>query len=377
MRPCGGRRVTMIVSSRAGDSAAGVFRAVCRAGLVTLTLWLAGAGVAVASRWRVERTPKGVGDLSAVSCYSADACTAVADEVALRSDGRRWSSEKTARPRASRRWQLSDVSCPSGTACIAVGRLNPRASRSVALAERWDGSTWHVQRLPVPGGESTSSDLSRVSCTSPSACTAIGHVGLHSDLLIERWNGTKWSIQRLPDTSIELSDVSCTAQALCTAVGYQIAPDSSGVVAARWSGDKWSISEAPRSYFGVDINAVSCPTVRACTWVGYFDGGSSGTEAVAGRWDGTSWTSPAFTGASTLNGVSCTSATACTAVADDGTARTWNGGRWAAQQTAIEVTRPYLRDVSCVSRKVCVAVGELDFTSGGPHSVRAVVERRS
>ncbi len=111
---------------------------------------------------------------------------------------------------------------------------------------------------PDPGRRVEQQRPGPVSCTSPSACTAIGHVGLHSDLLIERWNGTKWSIQRLPDTSIELSDVSCTAQALCTAVGYQVGMGSPGVIAARWSSGKWSISEAPRSYFGVDINAVSC-----------------------------------------------------------------------------------------------------------------------
>lgn len=386
VRPCGGivsvpdredllRRVTMIVSSRAGDSAAGVLRAVCRAGLVMLTVWLAGAGVAGASRWRVERTPKGVGDLSAVSCYSARACTAVGGELALRSTGSKWATQRTATPVASRYWQFSGVSCPSATTCFAVGLRNPRrASRFVALAERWDGSTWHQQRIPIPDGRTNDSDLAAVSCTSPTACTAVGDDGTYSNgdyrPLIERWNGETWSVQRAPAGSRDLTSVSCTARALCTAVGeglsLQLLTDS----ALRWSGGRWTISPAPSSYGVVGFDAVSCVSAKLCVWAGGLDGGSGPNEPVAGRWDGAVWTQPTFVSgndyAEYLTDVSCTSTRACIAVALDGAIYRWNGARWASERIPRQSFEHGLDGVSCVSRTVCVAVGDNGF-----------VERRS
>ena len=43
----------------------------------------------------------------------------------------------------------------------------------MTLAEVWDGSTWTVQSTPNPTG-ATSGSLYGVSCTSATACTAVG-----------------------------------------------------------------------------------------------------------------------------------------------------------------------------------------------------------
>jgi hypothetical protein len=43
----------------------------------------------------------------------------------------------------------------------------------VALAERWNGTTWAIQRTPHPEG-ATINSLQAVSCPSKTRCTAVG-----------------------------------------------------------------------------------------------------------------------------------------------------------------------------------------------------------
>ena len=54
------------------------------------------------------------------------------------------------------------------------------------MAERWNGTAWAMQSIPNPNG---SGQLNGVSCTSASACTAVGYYGGYVTLA-ERWNGT-------------------------------------------------------------------------------------------------------------------------------------------------------------------------------------------
>jgi hypothetical protein len=98
----------------------------------------------------------------------------------------------------------------------------------VTLAERWNGTAWTVQTTPNPGSaEGTYSTLEGVSCTSATACTAVGSsnpiaTGLTATLA-ERWNGTAWSIQATPNPSgaetSELNEVSCPSDSACAAAG--------------------------------------------------------------------------------------------------------------------------------------------------------------
>jgi hypothetical protein len=63
------------------------------------------------------------------------------------------------------------VSCLSSSSCEAVGyRL---ISPAGTAAEGWDGSIWSSQSTPNPAG-AFESVLSGLSCTSASACMAVG-----------------------------------------------------------------------------------------------------------------------------------------------------------------------------------------------------------
>lgn len=334
--------------------------------MVTAALWLAVAGVAYASPWRLEVVPRGVTTLSAVSCSSELTCAAVGGRQALRWNGVRWSIQKPAEPTALTGWRLAGVSCPSAAACFAVGSVGDGRS-SVALVERWNGSRWRVQRIAVPGTPQTFSDLTAVSCSSATACTAVGTDDAvpAGNSLIERWNGSTWSTEQAPAGSTELTGVSCTTRTLCTAVG-QFVNGPTGFAtytpaALRWYGGSWSLSQVPRGYDVEDFNAVSCPSARVCMIVGVGNNTGSGPPIpLAVRWDGTHWSAPAQPGGGQglgrLLAVSCSSARSCTATGfgEFGTIAAWNGAHWS---TRISPNGVVFSGISCTSTRACVAVG--------------------
>jgi hypothetical protein len=175
---------------------------------------MAGPGVAAAtpvSDWSIQSTPNPVGSnfnlLAGVSCLSISQCTSVGGAVnsagslvtlAQRWQGSSWTLESTPNPAGSNFDLLSGVSCTSSTACTAVGGAD-----QVTLAELWDGSSWTIQ--PTPNPPAYVSSLSGVSCTSASACTAVGSWGTTNTFtpvltLAERRGGT----QKTPSCSLKL-----------------------------------------------------------------------------------------------------------------------------------------------------------------------------
>ena len=181
------------------------------------------------------------GGMTSVSCVSPTACTAVgsvdfsegdgvgyAGPVVKRWNGKRWSIQWT--PSVLPVAVLAGVSCPSLTACTAVGSNGPHPA-----AEAWNGKKWSIQRIPTPA-HVTDAQMTGVSCTSPTACTAVGiyHKAAGRQLLLaERWNGKKWSIQRLPGHGT-LAGVSCGSPTVCTAVG-EVSFDGPPLI-ERWTG---------------------------------------------------------------------------------------------------------------------------------------------
>ena len=80
---------------------------------------------------------------------------------------------------------------------MAVGTYNDGV---FGIAEHWDGSRWTVQHLPVPPvppGEEPLVLPASVSCASATACVTVG--GSQAATMAERWNGTTWTIQRTPN----------------------------------------------------------------------------------------------------------------------------------------------------------------------------------
>jgi hypothetical protein len=101
---------------------------------------------------------------------------------------------------------------------VAVGDVNDRGNTSSTLVESWDGTSW--SQLPSPSG-SRYNYLNDVSCSSATACTAVGYDrnNTREATLVESWDGTSWSIVHAPGTGDTLNGVSCVTASGCMADG--------------------------------------------------------------------------------------------------------------------------------------------------------------
>jgi hypothetical protein len=290
---------------------------------------------------------------------------------------------------------LSGVSCWSATACAAAGYYLDTEGIVVGLVEGWNGTTWEVQPTPNHAG-ATGSHLESVSCSSSTACTATGYYensqGAHFTLA-EQWNGSTWKVQTTPTSgnSANLASVSCTSATECTAVGQTISgnPAKKAPLVERWNGTEWKTQTVatPSGYEEGWFSGVSCPASNACTAVGSYISPSLGVLALAERWNGTTWSVQATPELKEyfeiyLNGVSCSAASACTAVGEyqhalrhgkEALVERWNGTSWQIQESpnptgkeAEEKSQWKLSEVSCPSATSCVAIGSYNNSPGHP-----------
>ncbi len=233
--------------------------------------------------------------LNSVSCVAADACMAVGWVYQGRQywplaewwNGSTWRIQSKVE-RAS--WAgsfLSGVSCTSSIACVAVG-WNDRTAQPTAA--RWDGNSWSPTTTVTPSGM-IGSEFHQVSCVGPSACVAVGsqqsQVG-DSQPLIERWNGSTWTLESLPirssDRVTDLASLSCWDANDCVAVGTSFADRRFGhLLIVRWNRLRWAIESAPEPPGSrvTGLHGVSC-SMGACTAVGSFNAGS-GYQTLAER----------------------------------------------------------------------------------------------
>ena len=192
--------------------------------------------------------------------------------------------------------------------------------------------------------------------------------------------GSTWKVEPTPNqrkTSAginEFSAVSCTSGRACTAVGSHAASLSSPsfTLAERWNGANWRIQPTilPKGAEGSAFSGVSCASATACTAVGQaFEKAARRSVNLAEAWNGTSWRvqaipTPKGSTDGILRAVSCTSSNACTAVGfyDNAAgqvlavAERWNGKAWRIQALPKPATTE-LHGVSCSTAHACTAVG--------------------
>ena len=328
------------------------------------------------------------GSLSGVTCRDGTTCFAVgfaydgtgSSPLVVRWKGTSWSRVTSPNPAGGPGF-FEDVSC-SGTTCFAVGEfIRDTTHRAQTLVERWNGIVWSVVASPNPPGVNDSS-LRSVSCPTRTRCVAVGTTQLDTDpttqkTLIERWNGTSWSIIASPNVAgaefIQLTGVSCSVPSDCTAVGSSVAHTNNGTLTSsslieRWNGTAWSIIAGPNSggTASSGLAGISCPASTLCIAVGSYTLDGRGLTLID-RWDGTSWSVVANGGVdSRLRRVACTSPTNCFAVGDavnGSTLKTlierWNGTSWAiASSPNLAVPTLRLSGVACATATMCMAVGQ-------------------
>ncbi len=257
---------------------------------------------------------------------------------------------------------VNGVSCVSSSDCTAVGYTN-NGTFDQTLVEHWDGTAWRP--VTSPNASSNDNQLVAVSCSSSSDCTAVGSYsnGTIYQTLVEQWDGTAWTILTSPNVSTTVSvlllGVTCTSASDCTAVGKYFPSAGSGdtqPVIEHWDGASWSISSSPTPP-GPDywLDGVTCVSASDCTAVGGYE-----DATLIEHWDGMAWSivsSPttAVIGPNEwLTSVSCASASDCIAVGFESTVH-WDGTAWTLVSTLGTTTA--LEGVACTSAANCTAVG--------------------
>ncbi len=296
---------------------------------------------------------------------------------------------------------LSGVSCVSSNDCVAVGEHSSLHNRRAKpLIESWNGRAWSITPSPYP--TAVTNILQGVSCSSATACTAVGYDESTTvdEPLIESWNGSVWSVSPSPspgNIQNELRSVSCVTANFCMAVGFYETQGSGSnqpqTLTEVWDGTTWSIVPSPDGSTGYNLlSSISCTGVNSCIATGY-DDNSVAFQTLIESWDGSSWSivpSPdqsngGATANNFLEGVSCTGASSCMAAGfyymnqyQDGRSlmESWDGTSWTIDPSPNQGTGYNdVGAVSCTGSSNCVAVGSSNDTpSGTPSANETLIE---
>jgi hypothetical protein len=327
------------------------------------------------------RTIRRTGRLAVTVAIIAAAMAAAVPSAAAGTPS--WTIQPTPNPGGTSATLMNSVSCPSATECLAVGYIMRSGHNFNAFTEFWNGVDWITALAYQPAG-ATVSDLMGVSCPSTTTCVAVGyyHTSGGTFPLAERWTGAGWMpwspVVPAGATNTMLTGVSCPSLTTCVAVGYTVNPttNSEQDLAELSDGEIWTIQATQPALSGVDffLNAVSCSSATDCLAVGQYHTTLAGADQYltwSEHWNGSIWTGwyPGAIGGyyNNLAGVSCPSATACTAVGwahaaggnDVPVAERWTGAGWVtlSPKFPVALDGTVLTGVSCASVTSCTAVG--------------------
>lgn len=300
--------------------------------------------------------------LIAVSCATTASCFTVGEYpnrnrsasliLVDRWNGTKWSQVHAPTPSNA---HPQAVSCASSHRCTMVGLAQVLSIQS-PFAERWNGRTWRVVKLPPLRG--TDSFLEGVDCPTSNTCVAVGTNEAQTPsqaALIERWNGKRWSARRVAPKGV-LDGISCVDATHCWAVGFTVLSSTkTAPLIVHIDGADADVARSP-AHSGRQLKAVSCPTVSTCWAVG--------ATSLVGLSNGTWQKSPSppspFYGE--MLGISCVAETNnCAAVGDAASgggppwAGMWDGTTWTDVSTPSG--RGSFQGVSCPDPTLCVAAG--------------------
>jgi hypothetical protein len=349
--------------------------------------------------------------LAAVACPTTSQCVAggsyhgsgLQQGLLLAGHGRAWTATTAPLPangEAKPAARITSVACATGSACVAVGQYATAKSDEALLVTGY-GSAWSPLQAPLPAdaGARPAAQLVSVSCSSATACTAVGsyidNLGNRQGLLVTL-HDARWTAVRspLPASAMvpgaELSAVECLRPDGCVAVGTYSAGSAGLIVAG--AGSTWTAATAPLPAGAAVSPAASFRDIACsgatCVAVGNYtdDAGDRQAMLVSLRAKITAMTAPLPTGyapaqgspGAELTSVACPTAADCVAVGvytdTSGEARlllvTGTGSAWKATRAPVPANArtvgsqaqgvlapPALTSVTCADASACVAVG--------------------
>ena len=144
-----------------------------------------------------ENVLQGLSCLSASNCWASGITTAKHGFVneTQHWNGHQWQNIATPSPKGVA--QLTAISCPSAKDCWTVGSVITPSDGTLNQALHWTGHKWFPVTMPQPAGTVTGDVgmLMSLRCTSGSNCWAVGleQAAAQPELgQILHWNGAKW-----------------------------------------------------------------------------------------------------------------------------------------------------------------------------------------
>jgi hypothetical protein len=200
----------------------------------------------------------------------------------------------------------SSVACMSANTCVGVGYSSDSTTNAYEPLAGWiavSGTTVApaaLNVLPLPAGDGNATEqatLASVSCTA-SSCAAVGSYLTNADVekpLVAQYSNGAWSVgspsaPAAATKGADLTAVSCPSDGACEAVGSYLDAGGDGQSwAVQLSGSETGQTITPPAgatnaagvlpvqpgaspYATEGMDAISCPSVDACTAVGtYYD----------------------------------------------------------------------------------------------------------
>ena len=292
--------------------------------LNTPSLATTATSTALGQPWVAGPLTLAADDLTSVSCPSSTVCAAAGDAggipvVEWSSDaGTTWSAKSPGLSATT----LSGVSCATTAHCLVVGAtrsLNAdgtTALTAAAFSTADGGATWIHDPLP-----SAVTTLNAVSCPSPTRCIAVGYdnptvgggtVGAHSVIVTSGTAGATWSVVGSGTAASDLTSITCGSPTTCLALGSS--PTGYAVTLASTNGGaSWLFGAVDNS--DSTLAAVSCASATTCYGAAppLLSLVSAAPRLLTSTDGGLSWTSEKMLGgaASRIDALSCSAVDLC------------------------------------------------------------------
>jgi len=362
--------------------------------------WTAPSVASAAPRPAVARLATHADEFEGISCTAAKGCLAVGSWFSSKAK-KLYALGETRSPGSST-WAIHDpplvsgasttgfgpigngetVSCVSSPSavCMGIGSYNKTPGGQFNYAAEWNWSGWKIVNPPDPS-PTNSSGLDAVRCVSSSFCIAVGHwfdssAGKY-ELESLVWNGKSWALEKMPPVPAKaatprLWGLSCVSKTWCMAVGdYDVGSSSQPLLSEIWNGKSWAmhLPPSPKGLSSSVLIGVSCVSNTFCNAVGDSLSPKLAFVSLGEVWNGKSWTitptpSGKQSGGSTLFDVSCLSAKLCLTVGDF--AAQWNGTSWTSVAFPVPPGSILTNAVSiaCLSADNCTAAGGYSSRKG-------------
>lgn len=244
-------------------------------------------------------TPSADAGLGGVKCLSRSFCMAVGGyptasggqlPFAEQWNGHAWHTLPVPPAAGAVQTYLGSIDCLTPTWCTTTGEQHFASGLVTPIADHWNGQRWAVQPTPHPAGTDFS-NLPSVSCTAVTRCIAVGGTSDNggdtgNGAIAERWNGTAWHLITIPSPAGSLSTVSCPTPSVCTAIGFYFTNAGGQLFADRLQNGSWSEQPTPLlpQVFEMAQPAVSCATRFTCIAVGGYEPDGPGSITLTEHW---------------------------------------------------------------------------------------------